>query len=137
SAASINSAAPQGANDKDPSLIVKSEVLLDRVHFSPGEIDGFDGDNLRNAVRAFQQVKGLPATGNLDTETWRTLASSDLAPVLRSYTISDADVAGPFTKAVPTQLEQMANLPGLPYAHSAEELAEKFHMSQSLLRLLN
>jgi peptidoglycan hydrolase-like protein with peptidoglycan-binding domain len=59
-AASINASAPSGKNDSDPSLIAKSEVLLDRDHFSPGEIDGMDGDNYRRAVRAFQQANNLP-----------------------------------------------------------------------------
>jgi peptidoglycan hydrolase-like protein with peptidoglycan-binding domain len=112
-AASVNDAAPRGANDKDPSLIAKGEVLLDRAHFSSGEIDGMDGDNFRSAVRAFQQVNGLPVTGNLDSDTWKALASNNLAPVLKSYSISDADVAGPFTKVIPTKLEPMARLPGL------------------------
>ena len=54
-AAAINDAAPNGANDKSPSLIAKAETLLDRAHFSPGEIDGLDGDDFRSAVRAFQE----------------------------------------------------------------------------------
>src|SRR5271166_7059941 len=75
-AASINAAAPNGANDNDPSLIAKAETLLDRGHFSPGEIDGLDGDNFRNAMRAFQKVNGLAVTGSLDADTWNALAAS-------------------------------------------------------------
>ena len=59
---SINVSAPSGKNESDPSLITKAEVLLDRDHFSPGEIDGMNGDNYRNAVRAFQQAKNLSPT---------------------------------------------------------------------------
>jgi hypothetical protein len=136
-AASINDATPSGANDKNPSLIAKAEMLLDRAHVSPGEIDGVDGDNFRSSVRAFQEINGLAVTGNLDADTWNKLASTDAAPVLKPYTISDADVAGPFTKVIPTQLEAMARLSGLSYTGSLAELAEKFHMSQSLLRRLN
>jgi len=136
-AASIANAAPNGADDKDPSLIAKAEILLDRAHFSPGEIDGTDGDNFRGAIRAFKAAKGLAVTGKLDAGAWSALTSRDSAPVLKSYTISDADVAGPFTKAIPTQLEAMARLPGLSYTSALAELAEKFHMSQDLLRRLN
>ena len=136
-AASINNAAPNGANDNDPSLIAKAETLLDRAHFSPGEIDGLDGDNFRNAMRAFQKVNGLAVTGNLDADTWNALATSDRRPVVKSYTISDTDVAGPFTKAVPANLVAMARLPGLSYTRPLAELAEKFHMSEDLLRRLN
>ena len=136
-AASINEAAPQGANDKDPALIAKAEALLDRAHFSPGEIDGADGDDFRNAVRAFQAVNGLAATGELDADTWNALAPAGKAPVVKTYTISDSDVAGPFTKAIPATLEGMAKLPGLSYTSPLAELAEKFHMAQSLLQALN
>ena len=136
-AASINEAAPNGANDNDPSLIAKAEILLDRAHFSPGEIDGLDGDNFRNAMRAFQKVNGLAVTGRLDADTWNALATSGSAPVVKSYTISDTDVGGPFTKAIPADLVAMARLPGLSYTRPLAELAEKFHMSEDLLRRLN
>ena len=49
---SIDKAVPKKANDRDPALVVKAEILLDRAHVSPGEIDGLDGDNFRNALRA-------------------------------------------------------------------------------------
>ena len=100
-AASINASAPRGKNDRDPSLIAKAEVLLDRVHFSPGEIDGMDGDNYRRALRAFQQANNLPATGILDAATWNALTSNASGPVLKSYTITDGDLAGPFDKRFP------------------------------------
>jgi lipoprotein-anchoring transpeptidase ErfK/SrfK len=133
----IAGAAPKNSDDKNPRLIAKAEVLLARAHFSPGEIDGFDGDNFRNAVRAFQQVNGLPVSGNLDAQTWSALTTKDSASVLKAYTISRADVSGPFTRAIPTNLVAMARLPGLSYTSAQAELAEKFHMSQSLLRQLN
>ena len=130
-------ASPRDANDADPSLVAKAEALLDRARFSPGEIDGQDGDNFRKAVRAFQQAHGLPATGKLDAGTWSSLVSKEPTPPLKTYTIVEADVAGPFTKAIPTQLEAMSRLPGLSYSSPSVELAEKFHMAQSLLSALN
>jgi lipoprotein-anchoring transpeptidase ErfK/SrfK len=134
---SINGAAPNGPNDKDPSLIAKAEVLLDRAHFSPAEIDGLDGDNFRGAIRAFQEVNGLAVTGKLDPDTWNALAGKDTAPALTTHTITDEDIAGPFTKAIPANLVEMARLPGLSYTRLVSELAEKSHMGPNLLRELN
>jgi peptidoglycan hydrolase-like protein with peptidoglycan-binding domain len=91
---SINAAAPQG-DSIEPALIVKSEVLLDRDGFSPGEIDGKDGDNFRKALAAFQQAKNFAASGKLDASTWNALISDNTDPPLTSYTISESDVAGP------------------------------------------
>lgn len=87
--------------------------------------------------RAFQEANGLAVTGKLDAATWNALAGADSTPVVKSYTISNEDDAGPFTKAIPARLEQMARLSGLSYTTPLSELAEKFHMGQNLLRQLN
>ena len=135
-AASVDAAAPKGEDESAPALIVKAETLLDLAHFSPGEIDGQDGDNYRKALKAFQQANNLPESGKLDAETWRALAS-DAAQPLQTYAISAADLAGPFQKRIPDNLVRMARLHGLSYKSRLEELAEKFHMSEALLRRLN
>jgi lipoprotein-anchoring transpeptidase ErfK/SrfK len=118
-------------------ILVKAQVLLDRARFSPGEIDGKSGDNFRKALTAFAAGKGLNSAGELSEDVWRALASTSSEPVLTEYTISADDLRGPFIKKIPAKLESMKKLPALAYTSEREKLAEKFHMSQELLRTLN
>lgn len=135
---SVNAASPnKNAGGQDASLIVKAEVLLARDHFSPGQIDGENGENFKSALAAFQQVHGLPPSGQMDADTWNKLAGNTAGSALKEYKISDADVAGPFAKRIPSDLAKMAQLSGLSYVTPREELAEKFHMSEALLAKLN
>lgn len=116
--------------------VLEAEVLLDRAGASPGAIDGRDGENFANALHAFQQASGLPA-GPLDQQTMARLAQASNGPVLTQYTIQTDDLKGPFAPQIPQDFEKMARLPQLAYHSPRQELAEKFHMSESLLATLN
>jgi hypothetical protein len=118
-------------------LIARSETLLSRVHFSPGEIDGQDGDNYRRALRAFQQANKLADTSKLDAAAWSALTHDQTEPVLKRYTITAEDVAGPFEKRLSVNLVDMARLLGLSYSSPSAELAEKFHMGEDMLHKLS
>src|SRR5206468_1560764 len=90
----------------DPS-IVKLEILLDRAGASPGVIDGFDGDNLRKAVRAFETMAGLPADGKVSAEVIGKLQTGE--PVVGNYTITDKDVSD-LVATIPADYAEMAKL---------------------------
>ena len=115
--------------------IVRAQILLDRARFSPGIIDGLDGGNLHRALAAFKAANGLPDNGDLDQAVFARLTQA-ASPVTTHYTITAADVAGPF-RPVPTKLEDQAALSALNYASAFEALAEKFHVSEALLSALN
>jgi peptidoglycan hydrolase-like protein with peptidoglycan-binding domain len=100
----------QGQKD-NTALIVKAEVLLDRAGFSPGVIDGRDGDNYRKAVAAFQRQSGVDPTGTLDGATFNSLAATSEDPIMAEYAITEADAKGPFTKNIPANFEAMAGRP--------------------------
>ena len=53
--------------------VIRAAVLLDRIKFSPGEISKNYNNNLRHTIQAFQSVKGLPMTGDMDLRTWDLL----------------------------------------------------------------
>lgn len=125
-------AAPPPATP-DPA-IAKLQILLDRTGASPGVIDGFDGDNLRKAVAAFETMAGLAADGRITPDVIAKLETSN--PVIGGYTITAEDVGG-IVPAIPTDYAEMAKLKFLGYTSVTEELAERFHMDEDLLKALN
>jgi lipoprotein-anchoring transpeptidase ErfK/SrfK len=120
----------------DPALI-KAQVLLDRARFSPGVIDGRNGDNLQDAVKAFERARDLKVDGVIDEEVWAKLNEGSSDPAVIEYKIGDGDVKGPFVKEIPEKLEDQASLERLGYTSPLELLAEKFHMDSDLLKALN
>jgi lipoprotein-anchoring transpeptidase ErfK/SrfK len=117
------------------AAIMRAQILLDRAHYSPGEIDAVYGRTVTHTIAAYQRAHGLAPSGEVDDATWTAL-DADTAPALGSYTLTAKDVAGPFAP-IPTRMMEKAKLPALPYSSLLEELGEKFHVKPALITELN
>lgn len=117
----------------DPA-IVRMQVLLDRAGTSPGVIDGFDGENVRKAVMAFQSLHGLPVDGSVDAAMVEVLETG--GPVIGHYEIQPEDVAA-IVPPIPDDFGEKAKRDFLGYESVAEAIAERFHMDIDLLKALN
>lgn len=63
----------QQTNDFHPDVRAAQGLLHAYSPVSPGPIDGVAGPKFDRSVRAFQQLKGTPITGEVDEATWRLL----------------------------------------------------------------
>lgn len=128
--------AAQAAPQPDPALI-RAQVLLERARFSPGAIDGLAGSNMRQAIAAFQKAKGLKDDGQLTPEVMERLHAEGSGPVTTTYQITQQDIDGPYMGVVPTDLEKQGEAAAMNYGDIVEALAERFHLTEDLLRAMN
>ena len=129
---------PAAPADAAPDLsLIHVQVILDRLAFSPGVIDGKRGMSLSAALKGFQEANGLPQTGEPDAVTlhalaahrsWRPVARVKLTPEL---------LAGPYYPNLPHGEDEQAKLPDIGYHRPLEKLAEMFHTTPETLVALN
>lgn len=117
--------------------VLRAQIMLDRLMFSPGVIDGRWGKNTAIAVYWFQRENGLDTTGEIDEATFRAIARrADYPPTVIEQTVSAADVQGPFRR-IPDHVYDQEKLDCLCHESLSEKLAEKYHITPVVLALLN
>lgn len=122
--------------DTDDRPIMRTQVVLERLGFGPGVIDGKQGVSLTNALEGFQESRDLPVTGELDEATKQALARWDNIPATRVVTIPRSWGDIEFV-ALPELAPQQAEMTRLGYESMAEKLAERFHTTPDVLAQLN
>lgn len=126
---------PALADDK-PRPVMQAQVVLDRLGFTPGVVDGAMGLSTRNALKAFQLANDLKETAELDEATKQALGQWSNIPATRVVTIPADFAAGPFY-TIPKDPQDEAKMPGLGYQSLDEKLAERFHTTVAVLKELN
>jgi lipoprotein-anchoring transpeptidase ErfK/SrfK len=123
--------------EDDRAAIVHIQILLDRVNYSPGIIDGKWGPNTERALYWYQRTRKLEATGRVDRTTYEALrAEAGRSAPLIVYEVRQLDLEGPFV-SVPPRNYQRKDLDWIGYRSLLEMLSERFHTSSELLMTLN
>jgi lipoprotein-anchoring transpeptidase ErfK/SrfK len=137
SAETINAAQFTGEAlpDGQSAITAKIQILLDRGGVSPGVIDGYAGENVDRAIRAFEEINGLPVDGVMDRDVWQALQAHG-GEAVSPYQITVEDVSG-IVPPLPEDYRELAKLDWLGYESAAELLAERFHMDIEFLEALN
>ncbi len=129
-------AVPITGDVSGPSVL-KTQIYLDRIHFSVGVLDGRWGRNSAIALWWYQRAQGLEATGAVDEATFRSLAADAGAlPAVVGHQLTEDDLKGPFV-SIPEDVYEQERLSCLCYESVKEKLAEKFHTTTDFLETLN
>ena len=119
--------------------VLKTQVYLDRLHFSVGALDGRWGRNSAITLWWYQRSRGIQSAdpGALDEATFRSLAAANAsAPALVQHALTAEDLEGPFV-SIPDDVYEKEKLDCLCYENVQEKLAEEFHTTQEFLGDLN
>ena len=127
---------PMQTGDDTPRPVMQTQVVLDRLGFSPGVIDGKEGMSTTLAIKGFQEANGLKVTGQMDDATKQALQPRMNIAATRMVTIPAAFVAGPF-QPIPDDPQKQAKMDQLGYKDAMEKLAERFHTTPDTLLALN
>ena len=113
-----------------------AQVLLSQAGFSTGVIDGKKGMVFDKAVRGFQESRGLPESGKLDSATRAALLRAN-RPSTVTIKLTRDDISGDYIYPFPKKPEAQAKLPAMKYRNMLEEVAERYHTTPRTIVALN
>ena len=123
---------PPSGKPRFTEEVLRLQVFLDQHLFAPGKLDGLPGEFTVKALQRYQWSHGLPFTDL----TGHSLDLAGAVPQLyTTYAIRPEDL--PFTGDLPSKPEGQSHRKYLPYQTLLELVAERYHSSEGLLRLLN
>ena len=127
---------PSSIPDSEERPIMQAQVVLDRIGFGPGVIDGKMGMSTENALLGFQEANDLETTGELDEATKQALSEWQRIPATRVVTIP-ASWSNATYYDIPDDVAEKAEMERLGYTSLDERLAERFHTTVEVLQQLN
>lgn len=150
----------EGRDPAEMEQATRLQIFLDRANFGPGKIDGRYGEFTTKALELYrtsmggaeagadsavppiaeppQEVnKALPKkkSGKAEAPDVQGLDLNSVDPVFISYTVTEDDAKS--VGEVPGEPAAQAKLKWLPYASTAEAIAERFHCDIDFLEELN
>lgn len=132
------SSAAVAAPAAKPDLnILHVQVILDKLGFSPGVLDGKGGQSLEAALKGFQTSRALPVSGKADARTQRELYKYRAWRPIVTLALTENVLRGPFVNPLPKEPTDQAKLDQLSYRNVMEALAERFHTTTATLVALN
>ena len=119
------------------SPVLRAQVILDHLGFSPGVIDGEEGQSYFAALRGFQTANDIAETGKLDEATLARLDQWRDVRATRVVMIPERFASGPFIPDFPASAADQAKLDRLGYKNLIEALAERFHTTPEVITAMN
>jgi lipoprotein-anchoring transpeptidase ErfK/SrfK len=118
---------------RQPQNLFELQLVLARRGISSGSLDGATGEKTRSAIRCFQQISGLPITGQFDRGTQAKLVL-DREP-FTNYVVSAPDLS----RLLELRSGWLAKSqqPRLDYETILELVSERFCAHPNLIRRLN
>ncbi len=113
-----------------------AQVLMSAHGFSPGVIDGKEGQSFKLALSSFQEARGLPSTGKLDPRTRAALMQAN-RPATVMVKLGPDDVNSQYVYPFPENPEAQAELKALSYRNMLEKVAERYHTTPDTIVALN